>query len=367
MSSNIRAKPLEGHVTDSAGNILRNAQIKIKQVTPAGSYSVDTAISDDSGYFISKPIPNGVYDIYESGIRVSRTIHNSDENSIQCYKANRDNYNTSIVEDFDYLTENSRLNDFKAFIQIESPEIDIAQYGSSFQIYDFTFPSGDPGLSGTDNELWHLSKFFDLSNDSRITTTRFDIEYYLPITALSSTYRRVRWSGVPAIRYFQDSKLVVPLDYFSMVLNYPKRISPASESFSASSVIAKFEDPYVSITNSSPNNEFQSLASSSVVGDVLKVSVTGSETYYGIIQNIGVSGGTTYTITLEKLRSSRYTSTTVIDISGIDVLRIFSYGGMFRSIMEINEEVNERFTVVENIYAQDLQSELYSYIYRLIS
>ena len=72
MASNIRAKSIEGYVTDSAGNIIRNSQIIIKQSTPSDSFNIDTVSSDDSGYFASRPIQSGTYEIYESGILVSR-------------------------------------------------------------------------------------------------------------------------------------------------------------------------------------------------------------------------------------------------------------------------------------------------------
>ena len=364
MSSNIRSKPIEGHVTDSAGNVIRNARIVIKQATPSGSFSVDSVYSDDSGYFLSRPLPNGIYDIYESGIIVSRTIHTADQNSIQCFKAYRDNYNVLSVENFDTLVSDSELNNFRGFIQIEPAEIDIPQYGSSFPIYNFIFPSSDPALSGNDNDLWELSQFFDLSTDSRITTTRFDIEYFSPLTALSNIYKRIRWSGVPAIKFYQDSKLVIPLDYFSMVLNYPKVIAPETVNFGVTDIKALYvTDSTISLANVSANNSFKTLALSVTVGDVLKVNLVDLTVYYGIIIEVDVSGDI-YTITLEKLLSSRYvTDATTIDTSGTYyALRIQGYDGMFRGITDIDEEVNERFTVVENIYAQDLQSELYSYV-----
>lgn len=369
MSSNIRAKSIEGHVTDSAGNVLRNAQIVIKQATPAGSYVVDSINSDDGGYFISKPIPSGIYNIYESGIVVSKIIHEADKNSIQCFKAHRDNYDVLSVDNFDALIESETLNNFRGFIQIEPAEIDISQYGSSFPIYDFEFTTLDPVLSGSGNDLWDLSKFFELSSDSRITTTRFDIEYFSPLTALSNTYRRIRWSGVPAIRFYQDSKLVVPLDYFSMVLNYPKVIAPEGANFESTDIKATYSSSTtISLANVSANNSFKTLALSVVVGDVLKVEVdeTPDTYYYGIITSIDVSGSI-YTITLEKLLSSRYTTNASVETdSGTTyyAVRIHGYDGMFRGIMDIDEEANERFTVVENVYAQDLQNEIYSYANR---
>ena len=91
MPSNLRSKPIEGYVADSAGNVLRNSQILIKEAAPYGSNIRDSITSDDDGYFKSKPLPSGSYDIYESGIIVAKTIHNPDKVDIQCYKAHTDN------------------------------------------------------------------------------------------------------------------------------------------------------------------------------------------------------------------------------------------------------------------------------------
>ena len=78
MSSNIRALPIESFITDSSGNVLRNALILIKEAAPSGSNLIDRTTSDDDGYFVSKPIPAGTYDIYESGVRVAKNTHVAD-------------------------------------------------------------------------------------------------------------------------------------------------------------------------------------------------------------------------------------------------------------------------------------------------
>jgi len=365
MSSNLRAKPIEGHVTDSAGNILRNAQIKIKQATPSGSYTVDTAYSDDSGFFTTKPIQDGLYDIYESGILITRTIHSSDKNSIQSFKAHSDNYNILTLGNFDDLATAETLNEYRAFLQIEAAEVDITQYGSSFPIYDVDITTNPNTSSGFD-ELWNLSDFYALSRDSRITTTRFDVEYYMPITSLSTNYQRIRWTGVPAIRYSPDSKLVLPLDYYSIMLNHPRIISPSDADFNDSG------DPtYVGVTvaankitllNTAAYSEYTDAMKASKVGDIMKVYIdAGSLVWYGIVTNIDETSTDIYSVTLEKWKSSRFDTTVVGTPSGLYATRILVYDGMFRGILDINEEANERFSVVENIYAQGNEAELYNY------
>lgn len=380
MASNLRAKPMEGHVTDSAGNVRRNAQIIIKQDTPEGSFAVDTVTTDDTGYFSTKPIPGGVYNIFESGIFISKTIHSSDKNAIQSFKAHVDNYNILSVKNFETLAAEESLNSFQAFIQIEPAEIDISQYGSTFPIYDLDITT-DPNFENED-DLWNLSQFCELNKNSRITTTRFDIEYYAPITAFAKNYRRIRWSGMPAIRYYESSKLVIPIDYFSMVLNMPRIISPNNISYKD-----KGQSNYVTATSGTGEvanleslsgtlePEFKNAVNGSKIGDVVKLIVENSSdlgaTYlwYGII--IGIEISDDYSLTLEKLRSSRYPGPleVTIDLSSSDdffIKRMFVYDGMFSGIVNINEEVNERFSAVENIGAQDLGVEIYNYNDRFI-
>jgi len=368
MASNLRAKPIEGHITDSAGNILRNSRIVVKQVTPQASYPVDSVNSDDSGYFKTKPIPNGSYDIYESGIIVAKTIHNPDNGAIQVFKAHQDNINIEDLENFDTVAADNRLSNFKAFIQIESPEVNIEQYGNLFPIYDVDIASNQAGFDEDDNddELWNMAQFLGLSSESRITTTRFDVEYFSPLTAVSQNYHRIRWAGVPAIRYSSDSKLVIPLDYFSIVPNLPKRVSPNSGEFTLTEVIFSYVDTDSYTITATTNAEFNSMLKQMKKGDILKCFLELDEeryTFYGVVTDytITATGGS---VQLEKFRSSRFTSSDLL--LDYNVLKIYSYDGMFRSISEINEDVNERFTVTENNYAQNSDVELYNYNDRYI-
>ena len=61
MASNLRSKPLTGHITDSSGNVIRNTSIIIKDTY---GNTVDTIPTNDEGYFVSSPLPNGVYNIF---------------------------------------------------------------------------------------------------------------------------------------------------------------------------------------------------------------------------------------------------------------------------------------------------------------
>ena len=163
MFSNLRSLPIEGHVTDSAGNILRNAQVSIKQQTPSGSVVVDTVKSDDSGYFISSPIPNGLYDIYESGIKISRIIHNIGNEGLQCFQASRENYNPALVRSFSDLASAKDLNSYKTFIQLEPSNLNTSQYGNLFPLYDKDIHNDPESGTGIPNEIYEIAEFFNLS------------------------------------------------------------------------------------------------------------------------------------------------------------------------------------------------------------
>ena len=365
MISNLRSKPVEGHITDSAGNVLRNATVVIKQPTPSGSYIVDTIQSDDDGYFISKPISSGTYDVYESGIRVSRINHDASPLSIQCFKADVDNFNSTIVGNFETLRQStpSNLNSYKAFIQIEPLYIDVAQFGNTFPIYNRDISSG----TDYTDDLANMASFFELSTNSRVTTTRFDVEFFSPITALSSAYKRIRWAGVPAIRFYKDSRLVIPLDYFSIVPSMPKIVTPSSAAYETTKVIVTYSDQCInelSIGDSS-SEEIKNLIPLLSYGDIVKIRIQADTPYdwYGIYVRKYETSSPNY-ITLEKWRSSRY-DPGQDPVDGDVVDKIYVYDGMFQNISSINEEVNQKFTVTENIFTQDIAYELYNYSNRI--
>ena len=360
MINNLRSKPIEGHVADSAGNILRNANIIIKQSTPNGAYVVDSTQSDDDGYFVSGPLSNGTYDIYESGTKISRIIHSPDSLKIQCFQANADNFDLSIMGDFNELATSLQLNKYYGFIQLESQLIDIYQYGNLFPIYDIDILSN---RSEDDfNELYALAYFYQFSSKSRITTTRFDIEYFAPLTIASNLYKRIRWAGVPAIKFYQDSRLVIPLDYYSIVMNNPKAMTPNGSPLGSGSIAINADNDNAVIQELSGEN-LLNLSYLIAVGDILRIKMTSDGTdirsFNGIITSIS-PGTVNKTIYLEKWKSSRFVSDVIPN--NAYVRRIFAFDGMFSNIMSINEDINQRFTIVENISAQNNQSELYNYI-----
>ena len=363
MISNLRARPIEGHITDSAGNVLRNAQIVIKSSTPTGVNVIDYATSDDNGYFKSSPVPNGSYDIYESGIRVSKLIHNVDQDSIQAFKAHADNYNTSIIESFSSLIDYDAvpavdINDFKMFLQIEADDIDIANYGNTFPLYDLDLTQ----LQLSIPSYYNLQQYFGFETESRITTPRFDIEYYAPLTSVSQTYKRIRWSGVPAIRYYEDSKLIIPLDYYSIIANLPKTHQPSGASFTAGTVTyaSGYTDNLLTINKSGVgDSDYDDFYSSVFNGDIVRVYLESLGYWYGIVVD---KVSTNNTIIMKKWLTSRseYASAVPNTLGG-NAVKLDAYDGIFQGIINIDEDTNDLFTVVENISVQNGASESYTY------
>ncbi len=361
MISNLRARPIQGFVTDSAGNIIRNSNIVVYRNSSDGIVAVDRATSDDEGYFVSNPLPNGVYDIFESGIRTSRIIHNADPNAIQCFKASKANYFENDVAPFSSLVDidSPDLNSYKYFLQIEPEDISVDVYGNMFPIYNKDLSVLE--VKEEVRELYYLKTFFNLRTDSRITISRFDVEYYLPLTATQSSYRRIKWAGVPGIRFKKDSKLVVPLDYFSIVANMPFKISNNGDDFAASQVEIDYvfgstNDLVVTLSGDSDNNAYKDVYNNVGIGDIIKVVMSTSRSWYGIIV-----GKSTYSMVLEKWKSSRFQSSGADPAVGEDVLLLKAYHGIFQSMATLSVTVSDYFSVVENLHQQTVDSELYDY------
>jgi len=363
MISNLRSSPIQGFITDSAGNVIRNTTISIARNDPSGSVTVDSVSSDDQGYFVSSPLPNGTYDIIESGIVTSRIIHTPDRVSIPAFKADAYNYFDSDITPFSTLVEEERLQKYKYFLQIEPESMSVDLLGSSFPIYNKLLSS----LHDDDSDLYELSQFFGFSANARITIPRFDIEYYQPLTASQTAYRRIKWAGVPGIRFKSDSKLVVPLDYFSITTNNPFLISKEGDEFSTDEVEMQSSNAYTfTITGDASVADYLTIYNNVGIGDILKVVFddTPDVTCYGIVLSKTISGSA-YNIALEKWNSSRFTSGTA-PVAGTDVLKIRAYHGIFQGMASLSSTVSDYFTVAENLYQQTVGTELYNYSGRYI-
>jgi hypothetical protein len=392
MPSNLRSKQIEGYITDSAGNVLRNTNVVIKEPSPSGSNVIINIKSDDDGYFISLPIKNGTYDIYESGIRVLRYYNPANPQAIQSYRVVSDNIPTGISSFNTILSEGDSgdLNNYKYFLQIETDNIDVSTYGNSFPLFS---PNGDNSASEYSNLLSgtgfdNISSFYGFTDNSRITHTRFDVELFNPLTSDSSQHRRVRWVGVPAIRFFADSKLVIPLDYYSIVCNSPSKYFDRTgtdnklswESLSGSN------DEIIKIKQ--PISESVEISDSLVKGDILELEFDtksgysdysgkfwciyykedSDASYYNIYAKVWKSDNATdnpsITTPLNSIYSASGGSNT--DDSG-GVKSIKRHNAFYSSIENIGVSTNEKFTVLENIcyqgktYSNSSNSEAYSY------
>lgn len=356
MPSNIRSKPIEGSVSDSAGNVLRNSTIVIKEATPFGSNVIDTVPSNDDGYFKSRPIPPGTYDIYESGVRISRHIHQPGSEHIQVFKSSE----TAVtIYPFQDLLDSGDINLFRHFIQIESDDIDVEVYGNTFPLYKPKFI--DMSVLPIGNSYKSIYDFFTMNSDSSITTTRFDIELYYPLTSIASAYKRIRWAGVPAIKMSSNSKLIIPLDYYSIVASLPKLYSLNSgSSLGPTDAIVSSVVGNSKVTITSNDTEFvNGFMKRITFGDIVKFYFNNGSSiieWYGIYFSKN-SGNTEFSF--DKWKSSRFVSGVAVKDMYADTAQAFD--GMFPGISSINETVNELYTVTENNYAQNNESELYTY------
>jgi hypothetical protein len=323
---------------DSAGNILRNAKITVKSDSPTQAHVVAEVFSDDDGSFITPPLPGGTYDIYESGIRVSRQIHCADPNAIQCFKPAAVNHPSGYPQ-FAGLASSGNLNDFRFALQIESESNNVSVYGN-------TYPLLNRNILSIPDDLEGLSSFYGFTSDSRVTTTRFDIEYFAPLTNIDKTYKRIRWSGIPAVRFFAESRLVLPLDYYSIVANMPRNIGVFP------GVAAIFNNDS-SVEISSADADVLAFFAQMTAGDIVKFECSDFKVWYGIYHR---KAGAAWQF--KWWQSSNYQS----DAAGSKtVVSARHYDGMFQTITNINELANERFTAVENIGAQNQSVESYNY------
>lgn len=356
MPANLRSKPIEGHVTDSAGNVIRNGTITVKINTAVSTQVVATTKTNDEGYFITSPLPCGVYLIYESGVLVSQVVHPALLPAIQCYKAAVDDYFPEDNKPFETLRTTGKISNFKIFIQIENVDFDPVLYGSSYPLYDFQILHDSEDV--VSKELYYMGKFFNLGEYARITTTRFDVEYFSQLTATEKNYKRVRWSGVPAIRFKEGSRLVIPLDYFSIVPSLPRLASNNGRAFEEGDDVKIDEvgESSSSVVVSGSGDTYDAFYDSIAYGDIVKIITTDAipKIWYGILTSRDDGLMTFY-----KWPSSVYTSSSLSADDEVKVM--YQYDGMFQGLQSIDQLAFERFTVMENANAQNSDSEAYNY------
>ena len=337
LRANLRSIPIETTVVDYAGNIIAGANVVIKRKTPTGSEIVDQQKSDETGFIQSVPLPNGVYDLFYQNLYVGSQhhFHNID---IPSYKALEGNIKPKPT--FQVLRNANQLMEYGFYLQIEI--VDVSTGGNTYPIYDV-----DP--TKFDAVQYGATLFFGLESTSRLTQTRFDVEYHNPITSENANARNVRCAGVPGIRFFSESQLVVPFDYYSIVLkNQAATYIPPSANATIDGV------NIITITDAP-----EDLLRTANYGDILRIEELGTSTiWYGIIDDITASNE----IILEQFKSTRYNSD-YSNLSGVDtqIYEIRQYHGL-RSL--VNASPFDNFTVTENVYAQDVE-DIYTYPYSI--
>ena len=355
MPTNLRSIPIEGYITDNAGNIIRNADVVIKDDTPNGAIVVDTVKSDDDGYFISRPIKNGVYDIYESGVRIFRQYHSSNPTLTQCYNPGVNNVPSGIRPFVDYTgSATYDINQYRYYTQIEPEYIDILTYGHMFPIWSI-----DPQTQLSGHPFQNITTIHPeiaTANTSKLTHTRFDVEFV-------SDSRRIRWSGIPGVVFYEDSRIVLPLDYYSMIANhYLYQYDTAGASWS----VWQGDQELISI--SLPTASVTAIYDKIVIGDILELQLASGIKFWCIVYS-KTSTSTSAQIFGRLWKSSNsglvaqgtpdlsYIRAVVSDMS-ISNIKVFQ--GMFSGLSSLTSSVGEYFTVQENQVAQNGQ-EVYNY------
>jgi hypothetical protein len=362
MPVNLRSRPIEGYITDNAGNILRNAEIVIKEETPSGANIIDTAKSDDDGYFISKPIKNGVYDIYESGVRIYRQYHSSQPTVLQCYKPGLDSIPASLTEFSDFVSSSNpsnNINSFRAYLQVEPEALDVSLYGHLFPLWNI-----DPqtGLSTHPfANIRNLHPEISTSNQSKLTHTRYDVEFFAPLYAQNSFHRKIRWAGIPGIMFYRDSKIVLPLDYYSIIPTQNYSFIDPTTSFAWGALPAS--DTLIEIILSD-ETAVLSFFNTLSLGDIMELQFEGSNLrfwcilYYKI--NPTISTDAKIYGRMWNSSNSSHVDQDVDDLADItasgagDVSSITVYQGLFNGIQNISQSTSEYYTVTENSCAQNL-------------
>ena len=357
MPINLRSRPIEGYISDNAGVVVKNADIIIKEDNPNGSIVVDSVKSDEDGYFISQPIKNGVYDIYESGARVMRQYHSSNPTVLQCYKPNEDNVPSDVrlFSDFIGSSPSYDINYYRYYVQIEPENIDVSTYGNTFPLWK---------MANADQLIEHEFENIALIHDgftlpeSMLTHTRFDVEYFAPIYTENASHRRIRWGGIPGIAFQDMSKIVLPLDYMSIVTGQSHFRKSYSGGAGGSWSDGSGETIHLTVVASGdPSNPDASESIS--VGDIIEITLE-NDTYWAIV--FYKNGTTVYG---RRWLSSRVSFDTMsnIGLSSTDglIYGIKIFQGFFLGMENLTSSVGEYFTVQENQAAQNSLTELFSY------
>jgi hypothetical protein len=304
-----RKKQIVGHVVDGAGNAIPDTKVTIRRVVPKGSVQVGATKSGLTGLFKTRPLPAGLYEIYESGV-YSQSIEHNVDSIIPCY----------IGDYVQPVFQPTAPNAFNTRLRIE--------LDSSF------FP------------CYKVEGGFGQYTDIKyVTYTRFDVE-------LLTSKGYVRWSGVPGVKVGDiDSPAHLLLDYQGMSFARPYKIdSPVTVSYDNANGVNIITYP------SSDGMVFR--------GDVIEV-ITNSVARMFIATKDSLQGDSNKkNVTCKPysgkkpLEGASYSSTGHENVTS-GMARF--HHGMISSRLQDDISVADYFTVVENTTIGAIRSELYTY------
>jgi len=111
---NFRKMPFSGYMTDASGNVISNASVTIKRIGSDDSFEVDIARAGVSGFFETKALPTGSYEVFESGV-YSKTVKHHLFNYIPCFKS----WKQQPISFQMAVADGTLLDTYKAYIQID--------------------------------------------------------------------------------------------------------------------------------------------------------------------------------------------------------------------------------------------------------
>lgn len=398
----VRAMPITGHLKDRSGNVIAGSKVSVKMVTPITNVHVDDIIINNNGFFSTRPLPNGVYNFYHSGVFVT-SIYHYHNSSIPCYRPKDEYLDFAILKNFSTYASTFRVSEYKIFLQVEGdyPTHSVMNLDA---FYGIKIPEdGDTEPISVKGDLNYASVFLNMDEDSRFTTTRFNIEYNIEKDFGDKRVRNILWTGVPGVKYSEDHPVIIPIDYFSLITRIP--YFSGNTGVSNNDILWKpyAGAHYLTIPKNSIDNEelHTELFEKTPLGSVIKIISIGNvgegepiippeiespiisrawhRPWYGIL-----SKRLSDSVQIEPLRSNRYMTGEIINdpqnelvlnndkqpvqnagkINEGDTVYFQFFDGMQRAMVNMNEDINMRFTVTEcplsDIMLQN-GGEMYSY------
>lgn len=196
---------------DGAGNSIRAAKVSVKQVTASGQYrTVDQVQTDPTGRFTTKPLKPGVYDIFESGIRLNRIVHDFEFGVVCPFTPTK--LSKAPASAISGYATSEDINDYVLCVQVEADDLDISNGGHQYPVFKADATSMSYMRSLPEVGVRYR---LDQINDSTVTTSFFDVEYHYPMDG-SRTYRDLHWRKVRGVSYGESAPIVVPLTYWDL-------------------------------------------------------------------------------------------------------------------------------------------------------